>query len=109
MSVWFLALCLGFSVQAASVAVNVVDGAGNPVADHGFKYMLQEDTTFAVDPANPPAREDMLSFGFHASNHPMAIDTAGNGITGHWWWSNRRIVGREARQVLRLSAAGPDR
>ena len=82
LSVWFLALCLGFSAQAATITVNVVDGAGNPVGLSGFKYILQEDSTFAVDPADPPTRDEMLSFGFHASNHPVAIDTNGSGITG---------------------------
>jgi hypothetical protein len=58
----------------------VVDAAGLPVS--GFKYTIQEDTTFAVDPANPPAREDMLSFGFHASNHPPARAFDGTTLNG---------------------------
>ncbi len=63
------AAVLGLAAQAANLTVNVVDGNGAAVG--GFKYIVQQDTTFAVDPANPPARADMLSFGFHASNHPV--------------------------------------
>ncbi len=69
------------AVQSANFDINVVDADGNPVS--GFRYVVQEDTTFAVDPNNPPAREDMLSFGFHASNHPVATNTStGEAQTG---------------------------
>ena len=50
-------LVIGFlaaaTAQAANITVNVVDNDGNSV--DGFRYLLQEDTTFAVDPAANPA------------------------------------------------------
>ncbi len=72
-------LALGLGVQAASVRIDVVDGDGNPVS--GFKYIVQEDTTFPMDPANPPPIDQMLTFGFHTSNHPPAV-TGGIGVSG---------------------------
>jgi len=82
------------AAQAANFRVDVVDGNGNAV--NGFKYVVQEDTTFAVDPDNPPAREGMLSFGFHASNHPVAQNrsgpAAGTGQAGSTNGSSVRVT-----------------
>ncbi|MCU7876275.1 MAG: hypothetical protein KZQ84_05625, partial [Candidatus Thiodiazotropha sp. (ex Lucinoma borealis)] len=68
----FIALTLLFlttTVNAAQFNLNVVDKNGNAV--NGFRWLLQEDKTFAVDPANPSIIPDeLLSMGFHASNHP---------------------------------------
>ncbi|MEN8178804.1 MAG: hypothetical protein ABFS39_09300 [Pseudomonadota bacterium] len=75
---WFVLLMLLITssiVSAARFNLNVVDKAGNPV--NGFRWLLQEDTTFPVDPANPSTNPDeLLSMSFHASNHPPA--TAAN-------------------------------
>ena len=39
------------AVQAADFNINVVDGSGNALpADFGFRWIMQEDTTWAVDP-----------------------------------------------------------
>jgi len=59
------------TANAANFDVNVVDNDGNPV--EGFRWILQEDTTYPVDPNNPPSNiDDMLSLGFHRSYHPVA-------------------------------------
>mgnify|MGYP001819885203 CR=1 FL=1 len=65
------ALSLHAASAAQAVTVNVVDNDGNAV--NGFRWTLQEDATFAVDPANPSTNPDeLLSLGFHASYHPVA-------------------------------------
>ena len=54
-----------FVAQAASFTLNVVDHNGNPV--NGFRWLLQEDTTFHVDPNNPATTADeMLSLSLSA-------------------------------------------
>jgi hypothetical protein len=64
-------------VQA--VTLNVVDNDG--VAVNGFRWILQQDATFPVDPDNPSTDPDeLLSLGFHASYHPVAQN--GNSDTG---------------------------
>jgi hypothetical protein len=69
-------------VQAAQFTLNVVDNNGIGVA--GFRYILQEDTTFPVDPANPATNPDeLLSMSFHASNHPPARSATGVGLSGN--------------------------
>ncbi|MEW7972621.1 MAG: hypothetical protein AB2810_07155 [Candidatus Thiodiazotropha endolucinida] len=78
MSLFALSLLfLSTNVNAGDVTLNVVgpDGAAVP----GFRYIFQEDTTYAVDPNNPATTADgLLSLGFHASNHPPATrDVAG--------------------------------
>ena len=51
------------------------------VAVNGFRWILQQDATFPVDPANPSSNPDeLLSLGFHASYHPVAQN--GNEDTG---------------------------
>lgn len=81
----FIALILLFlttTVNAAQFNLNVVDKNGNAVS--GFRWLLQEDKTFAVDPANPSTVPDeLLSMGFHASNHPPALAFDGTGLSGN--------------------------
>ncbi|MCU7871859.1 MAG: hypothetical protein KZQ91_03840 [Candidatus Thiodiazotropha sp. (ex Lucinoma borealis)] len=82
----FIALTLLFlttTVNAAQFNLNVVDKNGNAV--DGFRWLLQEDKTFAVDPANPSIIPDeLLSMGFHASNHPPALaQLTGTGLSGN--------------------------
>jgi len=74
-------LTFGLGAQAASLTINVVDGGGAPVS--GFKYLVQQDTTYKVDPSMPPPRDEMLSFNFHRSNHPPALSTAAEPLSGH--------------------------
>jgi hypothetical protein len=79
-----LALLGGAATHSAAWAfqLNVVDNAGNPVT--GFRWLLQEDTTFPVDPANPSTNPDeLLSFNFHRSHHPIARNAAGQGLKGN--------------------------
>jgi hypothetical protein len=66
-------------VQAAgNVTVNVVDGTGAPVS--GFRWLLQQDMTYPVDPSAPATTADgMFALGFHRSNHPAV--TSGNSDT----------------------------
>ena len=75
------------TVQAAQFDVNVVDNDGNPV--NGFRWILQEDTTFDVDPTNPADSADptgnsdgLLSLSFHKSYHPIAKQ-GGVGLSGN--------------------------
>ena len=64
-----LSLFAASAVQA--VTVNVVNNDGAPV--NGFRWILQQDTTFPVDPNNPATNPDeLLSLGFHRSYHPVA-------------------------------------
>ncbi len=69
------ALGLSLGVQAAQFNINVVDGDGNPVS--GFRWLVQQDTTYAVDPTNPPPLDQQLALNFHKSHHPLAL-TQGN-------------------------------
>ena len=83
---WFMLLMLLITssiVQAATVTLNVVDSSG--IGVEGFRYILQEDTTFPVDPASPATTPDeLLSMSFHASNHPPArSETGGTGLSGN--------------------------
>ncbi len=70
-------------VYADQFNLNVVDKQGNPVS--GFRWLLQEDTTFPVDPANPATNPDeLLSMSFHKSNHPPAMaQNDGSGLSGN--------------------------
>ncbi len=83
----FAVLMLGLlavsGAQAAQFVLSVQDGDGNPVS--GFRYVLQEDTTFAVDPNNPAtSADDILSLSFHASNAPVAkAANDGRGLSGN--------------------------
>ena len=63
------------AVQAADFTVNLVDGDGAAVS--GFRWVLQEDTTYAVDPTNPGAITGQLGLNFHKSHHPIALNSAG--------------------------------
>ncbi|MES9872753.1 MAG: hypothetical protein ABW146_06570, partial [Candidatus Sedimenticola sp. 6PFRAG7] len=69
--------------NAAQFTVNVVDQTGAPVT--GFRWLLQEDQTFPVDPNNPAATPDkLLATSFHRSYHPMGKSaTAGTGLSGY--------------------------
>ncbi|HEY0721272.1 MAG TPA: choice-of-anchor Q domain-containing protein [Gammaproteobacteria bacterium] len=57
------------NVQAAatSFTLNVVDHAGNPV--NGFRWLVEEDTTFAVTPGVHTTQA--LALGFHTSHNPV--------------------------------------
>ena len=75
-------LFASFGVCGEQVTVSVVDGDGNAV--NGFRYVLQEDSTFPVDPSNPATdADDMLSLSFHASNQPVAKSTVAEGLAGN--------------------------
>lgn len=64
------ALLIATTAQAAQFQIKVVDNDGNPVS--GFRWLLQEDTTYAVDPTNPPPIDQQLALNFHKSHHPIA-------------------------------------
>ncbi|MEJ2423492.1 MAG: choice-of-anchor Q domain-containing protein [Candidatus Thiodiazotropha sp.] len=75
-------LLLSSTVNAAQFNLNVVDHAGNAVT--GFRWIIEKDTTFAVDPANPSTDPDsLLSLGFHSSHHPVATgETDASSLNG---------------------------
>ncbi|MEA3275885.1 MAG: hypothetical protein U9Q81_11455 [Pseudomonadota bacterium] len=80
-AVFVLGLLVALTAQADQFTLNVVDNDGNPV--NGFRWLLQEDATFPVDPNNPATTADeLLSLGFHASYHPIAQDS-GVGLSGN--------------------------
>jgi hypothetical protein len=83
--------------------LKVVDGNGNPVA--GFRWLLQEDTTYAVDPANPGAMTDQLALNFHKSHHPLALTqgNAGNANAG------QPLSGNEDTDALNVTNVTPGR
>lgn len=83
-----LVLIATTSVQAARFNINVVDGNGAPIpTDNGFRWMLQEDTTYAMDPSSPAPLIDQQAFNFHKSHHPIARHNsgavAGQGLKGN--------------------------
>ncbi|MEJ2691737.1 MAG: hypothetical protein P8166_01485, partial [Candidatus Thiodiazotropha sp.] len=83
-----LALITTTAAHAARFNINVVDGNGAPIpADNGFRWILQEDTTYAVDPSNPAPLIEQQAFNFHKSHHPIARKNSGadqgQGLTGH--------------------------
>ena len=77
----------GVPAHAAGFTLNVVDQDGAPVS--GFRWMLQEDTSFVVEPGvqvpNPTDPDNYpLSMSFHKSYHPLAIgETSGTGLQGN--------------------------
>ncbi|MES9853424.1 MAG: hypothetical protein ABW170_16530 [Candidatus Thiodiazotropha sp. L084R] len=91
----FIMLTLFFISTAASAArfnLNVVDGAGNPV--EGFRWMIQEDTTFPVDPAAPATTADeLLSLSFHRSYAPVGkAQNDASGMTGNTDLASQEIL-----------------
>ncbi|MEJ2465668.1 MAG: hypothetical protein P8045_08170 [Candidatus Thiodiazotropha sp.] len=79
-----IALITTTAAQAADYTLNVVDGNGQPVT--GFRWMMQQDTTWNVDPNNPPALADQLVMNFHKSYHPLGIKqgvAAGQPLKGY--------------------------
>jgi hypothetical protein len=78
---FFVAVLMAPGVMAAQFTVNVVENDGvTPV--NGFRWILQEDATFPVDPNNPGTTADeLLSLNFHASYHPIA-QNGGVGLSG---------------------------
>ncbi|MET0026521.1 MAG: hypothetical protein ABW101_02695 [Candidatus Thiodiazotropha sp.] len=75
-------LMLSSTVNAAQFNLNVVDAAGNAV--NGFRWVIEQDTTFAVDPTNPSTDPDnLLSLDFHRSHHPVATgETDASSLNG---------------------------
>ena len=86
---WALAMMLVAMTgvtQAAKFNLRVVDNDGNPV--NGFRWVVQEDTTWAVDPTNPPPLDQQLATNFHKSYHPIAqtvgpVGVGGKPLKGH--------------------------
>lgn len=91
----FITLTLLFistALNAARFNLNVVDGAGNPV--EGFRWIIQEDTTFAVDPTAPATTADeLLSLSFHKSFHPVGrAQNDASGMSGNTDLANAEIL-----------------
>ncbi|MEQ1501496.1 MAG: Ig-like domain-containing protein [Myxococcota bacterium] len=60
----------------ANIALTVVDDAGATLTD--FRWMVQEDASFQVDPSHPPnAVDEMLATSFHKSYMPVVVQGAG--------------------------------
>ncbi len=59
----------------SALALHVVDPAGAPVSD--YRWVVQEDRTFQVDPATPPAYLDSQTANFHRSHMPVVAQGIG--------------------------------
>ena len=81
-----IALMLGvFSLtkaQAFDFTLNVVDQNGNPVS--GFRWLVEEDNTFHVDPNAPPVTDPVTGniVSVKLSNHISYAPVISNGKTG---------------------------
>jgi len=71
-------LLAGASAQAAQFTLNVVDESGNPVS--GFRWLVEEDVTYPVTPGT--TSPGSLSYGFHKSHTPVALDSRGDPLSG---------------------------
>ena len=60
----------------SNIALNVTDPDGGPVTS--YRWILQEDVTYHMDPNAPPDPSDMLSVNFHKSYMPVVAQ----GCTG---------------------------
>ncbi|NEX18955.1 hypothetical protein G3480_01255 [Thiorhodococcus mannitoliphagus] len=89
--------------QAAQFNLNVVDGDGNPVS--GFRWLLQEDTTYALNPDSPGALTNQLSLNFHKSHHPLAL-TQGNANSAN---AGKPLSGNEDSDSLTVNYVAPGR
>lgn len=69
------AVCVGAPCGALAFTLEVVDGTGAPVA--GFKYTVEEDTTYPVDPGVPSV--DIPSLGIHHTYAPVVASGASAG------------------------------
>ncbi len=68
---WLVLFTLATGAQAAQFRIDVVDGNGAPV--NGFRWVLQQDTTYNIDPTAPPPIDQQLALNFHKSYHPIAM------------------------------------
>lgn len=57
-------------VTPSNIALNVTEPDGTTTVD-SYRWIVQEDATFHVDPASPPNPWDMLSTNFHKSYMPV--------------------------------------
>jgi len=79
LSIFIAGLLMAPAVGAFTL--NLVDNGGNPV--EGFRWVLQEDTTYPVNPRNPLPIDEQLALNFHKSHHPIARDASGQGLKGN--------------------------
>ncbi|MEW8505150.1 MAG: right-handed parallel beta-helix repeat-containing protein [Candidatus Thiodiazotropha sp.] len=81
--VMILLFVVSSTVNAEDFQISVVDANDNPVT--GFRYLLQKDETFDVDPNAPAASaDDLLSLSFHSSYHPVGkATTTADGLSGN--------------------------
>lgn len=59
----------------ANIALTVQDPLGAAVT--GYRWLVQEDATFHVDPTAPPPLTETLSTGFHESYMPVVAQGSG--------------------------------
>ncbi|MES9992211.1 MAG: right-handed parallel beta-helix repeat-containing protein [Candidatus Thiodiazotropha sp.] len=71
------------TLNAAQFVLSVEDSDGTPVS--GFRYLLQADTTYDVDPFNPAnTADELLSLSFHKSFHPIGqTQNTASGLSGN--------------------------
>ena len=91
------------AVQAAGFTLSVVDGDGNPVS--GFKYTVQKDTTFAVDPAIPADARRDADFRLSRQQPPASADDRWSQRQRQQRWKLRADHGSGHRPLLRLGPA----
>jgi len=105
----FLAAWLSIgAAQAARFTLNVVDENGAPVS--GFRWMVEEDVTYPVNPGTTDP--STLSFHFHKSHTPVALDNRGQALQGETDGSSvvvRRVDRHKRYYVSVLPYAGHSR
>ena len=96
-----IGLSLGQVATAATINLTVEQSgttgpglAGTPTVTPvtGFRYLVEEDTTYKPTLNTPSVNLDSLSFEFHKSHNPVATNDAGQGISGTSAGSSAAIV-----------------
>ncbi len=71
---WFVLLipiiCLIFHGYAQAFTLHVQDSTGAPLTV-GYRWLLEEDVTYPVDPNNPQPIDHTLALNFHKSYMPV--------------------------------------
>ena len=75
------AATINLSVEASGTDTGLLGGVPNVTPVTGFRYLVEEDTTFKPVLNTPSVAQDSLSFEFHKSHQPLATFN-GDGISG---------------------------
>jgi hypothetical protein len=87
----FLCQATNAAVITLSVEASNPDTTLDPMEVPGFRYMVEEDTTYKPN-LNVQDDYESLSFQFHRSHNPVATNAAGQAISGFSDTSNATIT-----------------